>query len=211
MKIYRQDSHIFSLVAWTVICAAAAGVLFYHAPHIVSRSLRWTEYVGGAALLLLGPVSFLVYLLRARWIWVRVDPQKGIVVSDRYTIPWNAIQRIERKRPRFRKKSGPAEPGKAGDVGGGCVDVGGCGLDAGGVGAAALAVVLLLAAVLILWWLIVVVLIPLLVVPLLEVFAPFGDRIKIVGGKKTIVLRDLRGADEFLTEIGDRATISSDR
>ena len=44
-------------------------------------------------------------------------------------------------------------------------------------------------------------------VPLLEVFAPFGDRVKIVARGRSFVLRDLRGADAFLAEIRSRVQI----
>lgn len=207
MKAYRQDSHFVSLVAWALVCAAAAGVLFWHGYRIVDRALMWAEYVGGVALLVFGPIAFLVYILRARLVWIRVDPEGGIVVSDRYTIPWGEIDRIERRRPRLRKKAGPAEMGKTG-----VPDLGGCG-GCGDVGAAGEAVVVILAVLLILIalavviWLFVVVVIPLLLIPVLEVFAPLGDRIKIFAAGRKIVLRDLRDADGFLREVGNRVPV----
>lgn len=118
MRVYRQDAHLVSLVVWTLLCAVAACVLFYHSAHIVGRALFWTEVLGGAALLVFGPLGFVLYLLRARLVWVKVDPEQGIVVSDKYAIPWEEIQEIRRTRPRLRQKSGPAELGKMPDVGG---------------------------------------------------------------------------------------------
>ena len=44
-------------------------------------------------------------------------------------------------------------------------------------------------------------------VSLLEVFAPFGDRIKIVARGRSFVLRDLRGAEAFLAEIRSRVHV----
>lgn len=210
MRRWRQDSHLISLVAWAVLCAVAAGVLFTTGHRSVARSLHWTLVAGGAAFLFIGPVAFLVYAVRARLVWVSVDSERGINVADRYVIPWDGIVRVERKRPALRKKAGPAEMGKGiklGDVGSGC---GGCG-DIGGVGGSAgailVAVVLILLAVVVLYWLIVVVVVPLLIVPLLEVFAPAGDRIRIVGQERTLVLRDLRDADGFVAALRDRVQV----
>ena len=80
---------------------------------------------------------------------------------------------------------------------GGCVD-GGCFL---GIGEFAVAGLILLAALFAIWLLCFVV-IPLLLLPLLEVFAPFGDRIRIVTRRRgALVLRDLRDADEFVRRL----------
>lgn len=208
MRVYRQDAHIVSLVVWAVLCAVAACVLFYHSAHIVGRALFWTEVLGGAALLVFGPIGFILYLIRARLVWVRVDRERGVVVSDKYTIPWEEIEEIRRTRPRLRKKSGPAEMGKmpdVGDVGDGCS---GCGtIDGEGI-AIVLAIIVILVALVALIWLIFVVFIPLILVPVLEVFAPFGDRIKIVAKGRKLFLRDLRGADQFVEEVGTKARIS---
>jgi hypothetical protein len=207
MKTYRQNAHILSLVAWAMICAIAACVLFYHSARILNRSLMWIEIAGGIALLLVGPVAWVIYYARGRLVWIRAG-EEGIVVGDRYTIPWDRIRKVERRRPRLRKKTGPAQAGSMslGDIPSGC---GGCG-DLGAAGEAGLlllAVILIFIALIVLYWLIVLVLIPLVIVPVLEVFAPFGDRIRIVTEGRDLVLRDLRGADEFVAELRNRVRV----
>ena len=43
--------------------------------------------------------------------------------------------------------------------------------------------------------------------PVLEVFSPLGERVKIVAHGRKLVLRDLRDADAFLAEVGDRVPV----
>ncbi|MBI2933669.1 MAG: hypothetical protein HYY16_18655 [Planctomycetes bacterium] len=202
MKRYRQDSHIVSLVVWASLCAATAILLFAHSAKIIDRPLRFGEIAGGAALLIFGPVALTLYLARARWVWVGVDPQRGILVGGRRLISWNEILRVERAGPTFRKTAGPAqlapaEPPSLSD-GPGCLTYGFEGLAV---------VAFLILAVWVLFWLIFFVFIPLLIVPALEVFAPFGDRVKIVTRSGSIRLRHLREADEFLREVGQHVRV----
>jgi hypothetical protein len=56
-------------------------------------------------------------------------------------------------------------------------------------------------------WLLFFVFVPLLVVPILEVFAPFGDRIRIQARNRRLVLRDLRDADEFLSRVAPHCRV----
>src|SRR5262245_35352920 len=109
MKEYRQSSHTFSLVVWTVLCTLTAIVLFVHSHKVVSRALKVEEILGGVALLIFGPASLTVYLIRARRVWVAVLPDQGLSLSGRRVIPWDDIRSVVRIRPRFRQKSGPAE------------------------------------------------------------------------------------------------------
>lgn len=198
MREYRQDSHTGPLVAWALLCLAAAAFFFVHAGRITDRVLRLEEYAAAAGLLVLGPLVLAVYLYRARHVRVSIDRPRGLLVSGRDLIPWAAIVRVERRRPRLRKKSGPAEMSKLGDVSGGCIDIPGCGLELGELGAVALGVAILIAALFVIW-IFVLVVIPVFVIPLLEIFAPFGDRIRVITRKgRPLVLRDLRGADEFI-------------
>jgi hypothetical protein len=167
------------------------------------------EIAAGMALLLLGPVALTVYLVRSNLVWVGVDPEQGVVVRGRHLIPWSEIVRVERRRPRLRKGSGPPEfpaPPWARNPAS-CLDPVGCGGDLA-AGALELAVVFVLVlAFLVAFWLIFFVFIPLLVVPLLEVFAPFGDRVKIVARGRTLVLRDLSEADEFVRLVASRKPV----
>jgi hypothetical protein len=165
------------------------------------------------ALLILGPAALTVYLLRARKVWVSVDDSRGIVVSGRSVIAWEDILRVQRKRPSFRKGSGPAEVGTfepdavtegLSSASGGCLDAG-CFL---GIGEFAVAGLILFAALFAIWLLCFVV-VPLLLLPLLEVFAPFGDRIRIVTRRRgALVLRDLRDADEFVRRLSHHRPVN---
>jgi hypothetical protein len=207
MKEYRQDSHSFSLIFWAILCTATALVLFIHSHKVVSRALKVEEILGGVALLIFGPAALAAYLLRARHVWVSVDQIRGIVVGGRRVIGWDDIRRIERRRPFFRQSTGPAEvpplsSDLLGNAGWGCAD--GC-----FVGASELfAFVAIMAAALFAVWILCFVFVPLLVLPVLEVFAPFGDRFKIVTGRGTLVLRDLRDADEFMRQVQQRKPVT---
>jgi len=205
MKEYRQSSHAASLVFWAGLCTATAIVLFAHSHQVVSRALKVEEILGGVALLIFGPAALTVYLLRARHVWVSVDQIRGIVVSGKRVIAWEDIRGVERRRPAFRKSTGPAEVpplGKIGDPGLGCAD--GCAIG----GSELFAFVAIVLAALFALWIICFVFIPLVILPVLEVFAPFGDRITIrTRGMRSLVLRDLRDADEFLRAVELRTPV----
>jgi len=206
MKQYRQNSHTRSLILWAVLCTATAIVLFVHSNKVVSRALKVEEILSGVALLMFGPAALAVYLLRARHVWVSVDNVRGLVVGGRRVIPWEEIQRIERKKPAFRKDTGPAEIKPLHEDAATLAANLGCeGCLAGIVEAFAL-VVLIFAAFFAIWLLFFVV-VPLILIPILEVFAPFGDRFKIVTRKGTLVLRDLHEADEFQQQIEQRMRV----
>lgn len=198
---YRQNSHVVALIAWAVLCSSAAAVLFV-------TGHRSAAMIGGAALLVFGPAALVVYVLRANLVWVKVDPEKGIVVGGSRVIPWSEIERIERRRPRLRRTTGSAEAGSLGtdrSCLGGCD---GCIVVDGEAALLGLGAVLLAGAVIFLFWLVFLVVVPLIIVPVLEVFAPLGDRIRIVTAKRVLVLRDLRDADAFLAEVRPRVPIS---
>lgn len=207
MKEYRQNSHTRSLVFWAILCTATAVVLFFHSHKVVSRALKVEEILSGVALLVFGPAAMTAYLLRARHVWVSVDQLRGIVVSGRRVIPWDDIRSVERHRPALRRSTGPTEvqPIDA-DAAGLAANVGceGC-----FVGASELfALVGLLLAAFFAVWLVLFVFVPLIVVPLLEVFAPFGDRFKIHTRRGTLVLRDLRDADDFMRQVEQRKPVT---
>jgi hypothetical protein len=48
------------------------------------------------------------------------------------------------------------------------------------------------------------------ILPVQEVFIPFGDLIKIRTGKGTLVSRDLSDADEFMSRIGEHVRVFSE-
>jgi hypothetical protein len=208
MKEYRQNSHAGSLIFWTVLCSATAAVLFVHSNQIVSRALRIEEILAGIALLIFGPLAFTVYLIRARKVWVGFRPDEGLVLGGNRLIPWDEIYRVERRRPVLRRSSGPVQISEVPSAatlgqGWGCADYG-C---LAGIGELFIGVLVLIAAVYLLW-IIFFVLVPLLLLPLLEVFAPFGDRIKIHTRRGALVLRDLRDADEFMRQVSLRRPVT---
>jgi hypothetical protein len=206
MKEYRQNSHRGSLIFWAILCTATALVLFVHSGKVVSRALKVEEILGGVALLMFGPAALAVYLLRARQVWISVDNVRGLVMSGRRVIPWEEIQRIERKRPTFRKSTGPAEITPLHEDAAQFASNVGCEGCFVGVAELFIVVILILAAFLAIW-LLFFVFVPLIVIPVLEVFAPFGDRFKIVTRRGTLVLRDLREADEFQQQVEQRMRV----
>ena len=206
MKEYRQNSHARSLIFWAILCTATAIVLFVHSNKVVSRALKVEEILAGVALLMFGPAALAVYLLRARHVWVSVDNVRGIVVSGRRVIPWEEIRRVERKRPVFRKETGPAEVKPLSEDAATLAANLGCEGCFTGIAEAFVLVALIFAAFFAIWLLFFVV-VPLILIPVLEVFAPFGDRFKIVTRKGTVVLRDLHDADDFQQQIEQRTRV----
>ena len=198
MKEYRQDSHTGPLVVWAVLCLLTALFLFAHAGRIVDRMLRTEEVLLAVGLLIVGPMGLATYLYRARHVWVSVVSD-GLLVSGKHLVPWEDIVRVERRPPRLRSTSGPPRvpEGVAWPV-----DDGGCLLELGAVGVA-VGVLLLALAVL---WAIVAIVVPLLFIPVLEIYAPFGDRMRIHRRRgRPITLRDLRDADELLARLARRS------
>jgi hypothetical protein len=206
MKQYRQNAHTWSLVFWALLCTATAIVLFTHSGKVVSRTLKVEEILGGVALLMFGPAALAVYLLRARHVWVSVDNVRGLVVSGRRVIPWEDILKVERKRPSFRKTSGPAEIASLSEDASNLATNWGCEGCFAGLVEGFIFVTLIFAAFFAIW-LLFFVLVPLIVIPVLEVFAPFGDRFKIVTRRRTLVLRDLHDADEFQRQVEQRTRV----
>jgi hypothetical protein len=204
---YRQDAHVASLSVWTLLCAGTATVLFIHSDRLLSRPLQIAEILGGFALLVLGPMALAVYLYRSRHVWVSVDRERGIRVGEKGFIAWQDIERIERRCPRLRSKAGPAEIPSLGDLTGKnswCADVFLCMTQSGPLVLAFFLVLLALPF----FWAIFVVFIPLVIVPVVEVFAPLGDRLVItVREGRPLLLRDLRNADGFLTEVRGRLPV----
>lgn len=210
MKEYRQNSHTFSLVLWTVLCSATAAVLFVHSHRIVNRLLKVEEILAGFALLIFGPAALAAYLIRAQRVWVSINPARGLLLSGRRTIAWEDVIEVRRQRPSFRKGSGPAEVASMNlnpaDINpGGCVDPG-CFEGFGVIVGVFLLIVAAISAV----WLIFFVFVPVIVVPVLEVFAPFGDRITVITRRGRFVFRDLRGADEFMREVSEHRPVAVD-
>ena len=220
MQEYRQNAHVISLFIWSVLCVAVAIILFVHSTEIIDRGLRWAEIVGGVVLLVIGPVGLAIYLIRVETLWVSVDSERGILVNGKRLIRWEEIVRVDRRRPRLRSSTGPAEIAEfkspfgedeesngtssgSGNSGGGkgCVDP-----DAA---LFLLAIIIILAALLLAIWLIFFVFIPLVIVPVIEVFSPWGSHVTIVRRKwkRNLLLRNLRDPDGFLAEIRSRVPI----
>jgi len=206
MKEYRQNSHTGSLVFWAILCTATALVLFLHSNKVVSRALKVEEILAGTALLIFGPAALAVYLYRARHVWVSVDNVRGIVVSGRRVIPWDEIRTVERRRPLFRKTTGPTEITPIHEDAAKLAANLGCEGCIAGIAEAFILVALILAAFFA-FWLVFFVVLPLIVIPVLEVFAPFGDRFKIVTRTGTLVLRDLRDGDRFMQAVALRKPV----
>jgi hypothetical protein len=208
MKEYRQNSHSYSLVFWALLCTATAVFIFIHSHHLISRRLRIEETLVGVMFLILGPAAMAAYLVRARAVWVSLAAD-GLVISGGRTIPWKEMREVSRRRPLLRKTTGPAQVAEFKgadtimDASGGCINPG-C---LAGFGEVIMGV-LLIAAFAVAVWLVFFVFVPLVILPVLEVFTPFGDVIKIRMGRRTLVLRDLSDADEFMAKIGERVRVA---
>lgn len=208
MRECRQDSHVFPLAAWAALCALTAVVLFVHSGRVASRALRIEEVAAGAGLLVVRPAALAVYIWRARRLWVGMDPERGLVVNGKYLLPWEEIRWIERRRPRLRGESGPARMREVSwpELDSGNPSGWGCWLLAEAGGVAAGIVVLALAAFA-LCWLVFALVIPVLMIPAVEVLLPLGDRIRVVAWTRDLVLRDLRGAEDFIAEVRSRVRV----
>jgi amino acid transporter len=200
---FRQDAHLVSLIVWAVLSAGVAVFLFVHSKTIVDRDWQLNEIAAGGFLLLFGPVALGLYILRARLMWVEVDPDRGLVLNGSTLIPWADVDHIERKCPLFRKSTGPAQLTQGFDpsaiAADGCFPTG-CAVSEGEGLLLAGGIILLFAAFFVIWF-VVFVFIPLIAVPVIEVFAPLGDRIRIVGKHRSLLLRDLRHADRFIESV----------
>jgi hypothetical protein len=221
MKEYRQNAHVRSLVVWAVLCVVVAVILFDPSGKYLERELRWVEIVGGVLLLIVGPVGLAVYLIRVETHWVSVDSERGILVRGKRLIPWDEIVRIDRRRPRLRSSTGSAkipefkfpfgedEQGEGTTTGSGNSGCGnGCVPSEAGL--LLLAIIIILLALLLAIWLIFFVFIPLVIVPVIEVFSPWGSRVTIVRRKwkHNLLLLNLRDPDGFLAEIDSRVAIN---
>jgi hypothetical protein len=209
MKEYRQNVHRYSLIFWAVLCTATAVFCFVQSHHLISRRLRIEETLAGVMFLILGPAALTAYEVRSRRVWVGLS-EEGLVISGQLTIPWEEIREVRRRRPLLRKSTGPAQvsgfdPSDIPASTGGCIDVG-CFSSLSEIFIAILLVIAVAFAV----WVVVFVFIPLVVVPVLEVFVPFGDRIRIRTRRRTLLLRDLSDADEFLAKLGRHVRVSAD-
>lgn len=187
-------------MAWALLCVVAGGILVHRSAEIASRPLRLTQTVGGLGMLLLGPAALAVYLFRARTVWVVVDHTHGLRVRGLHLIPWDGIVRIEHRRPRLWRAHGtpPIRPMKTG----GSVDAWelfwfGC-LGNAMPGLALIGLMLLAFGV---FLVVSFLLLSVLVIPMLEVFTPLGDRVTIILRERSLVLRDLHNIEEFLREL----------
>ncbi|MBI2900880.1 MAG: hypothetical protein HYY17_11905 [Planctomycetes bacterium] len=190
---YRQDSHLLSLLSWFLFSTLCAGIYVYWRTQ-TNPPLRVVEIASIAVVLGVGLFSFVVYWLRSRTNWVVIDSEKGLVVSEREVISWSDLLRVERRTPVFRSSTGPLEAPawtRPRSTDGVDVAVDAAILLLGGrnrPGRGGCTGLLYLFAFVAL-------------MPILEVWLPFGDRITIHHRNGTLVLRDLRGAGEFLDSI----------
>jgi hypothetical protein len=207
VKEYRQNVHRYSLLFWALLCTSTAVFCFVHSHHLISRRLRIEETLAGVLFLILGPAALTAYEVRSRLVWVSLSDD-GLVISGGRTIPWEEIREVQRRRPLLRSSAGPArspgfDPGDLASSTGGCMDIG-CFSSLSEI----FIVILLIVAVAFAVWVIAFVFIPLVIIPVLEVFVPFGDRIRIRTGRRTLLLRDLSDADEFVAAIGKHVRVS---
>jgi len=194
MKQYRQDLHSESLGYWFHFWFFGGLALLFQTPRCCCILL-------GIGTLAVGFALTFIYDYRASHYWLSVLPEQGIGFAGRGVIRWEEIRSVERRRSILRRWiAAPSSPHSL-------------------EGGFSLAVVLImfsnpLGGPLtwpggILWVLAlgvgILTALRSLLVPLLEVLFPIGDRIRIHHGIGVpLVLRDLRDADAFLLEVNRR-------
>ncbi len=184
MRTYRVGDTMGPLLWWNVILALVILVLLLAAEESRSQE-RTTLYAAAAAAILLGPVALTAYL--ARYFRVRVAlGRDGVVLSERYEIPWSEVRSVERRgwRP------GAWNPFERFEMTG-CSWV--------FVILLFKVVVFILVAVLVVWFLRVV------VVPVLVLYSPWHSRVVIgLADGTRLVYRDLRDAEDFVWRLSLR-------
>jgi hypothetical protein len=205
MKTWRQDLHVIPLGGWALLCIITAFAIFDHRHGRGLPPFRILELLVGVAILIVAPTVFAIYLWRARSVWVKLDPAKGLVLPGGGLIAWESIRRVRRKRPRFdrKKMTVPRPPPREGQPPpregiDGIVEMG---LNlSGGI---SLAVFVITTAMTV-----VVTVTTLFLIPVLEVLTPFGERFTIeTTSGRPLVLRDLRDADAFADELSRRVPV----
>jgi hypothetical protein len=93
MRIFRAGATLGRLLWWNAMVVPIAAALFLAAPD-ERPGERPALYATAGILALLGPVSFLAYLIR--WMIVRVGIDRdGLVLSNRWRIGWEEIRDVE--------------------------------------------------------------------------------------------------------------------
>jgi hypothetical protein len=177
------------LLAWTLISIPV--IAGFVAEGLDGRTdERWIWFGVAGATILLGPLSFLVYLARYVLVRVAIRPT-GLLLSKRRELPWERIERIELRGWLPGGWNPFTKP-----------DLGGCGWLAVLLLFKALAMILLVALVV---WILRVVFLPVFVL-----YSPWHSRVEIrLDTGARLVYRDLADAEEFVDHV--RSRIGRDR
>ena len=117
MRKFRPGATWFQFLIWTATLLVA-GILFErHA--LRGAENPWVFHVLFTACLVLGPVAFIAHLVRRHLVWVEII-EEGLRLSGRRTIPWDAIEKIERRRGPFMTRGSIEDLSDSG----GCLDLG---------------------------------------------------------------------------------------
>jgi hypothetical protein len=189
MRTYRMGATIGPLLAWTLISIPV--IAGFVAEGLDGRTdERWVWFGVAGSTILLGPLSFLVYLARYVLVRVAIGPT-GLLLSKRRELPWERIERIEIRG----WLPGGWNPFSK-------LEIGGCGWVA--VAFLFKVVLAILFVVLVVWILRVVFL------PVFVLYSPWQSRVEILlDTRARLVYRDLADAEEFVDHV--RSRIGRDR
>lgn len=202
MKRYRQSEHLVPLGVWSGLCLCAAVFLVSRAPYVEGPG-RVACLLGALALLLFGPAALAVAIVRASLFWVAVDRERGIVLNGRAVVPWEEIVRVER-RPSLLERFSKSNVSMKGCLGLGVLTVAMLNRKTVRYSFTPFLVCL---AIGVGWFVLVFFLLPFLLIPVLEVFGPFAEKIVVVTRSGRVVLGDLRESEEFVTSVRSRVPV----
>lgn len=200
MRTFRPGATILPLLIWTLLVGVTAFFVERHALGLPRGSgERWIAQLIFAACMVLGPAVFVAHLVRRARISVAVDPACGLVLSGRKTIPWEAIDRVERRAgpfrggnifARFGRKGGEDRTGAA-MIG---ADAAFEGCFWGAIAPEGCAIGLALVAVFGLIWVV--------FLPVLSLLSPWHARVILhLKGGERIIYRDLEQDEEFAERV----------
>lgn len=101
-RVFRPGGTLLPLFVWALLTGAAAALAIHTGLHRPEGSdARKVAWLIALIAIVFGPVAFVAHLARACLVTVCVDPDRGLVLSGRRTIPWRDVRSVEVRRPAF--------------------------------------------------------------------------------------------------------------
>lgn len=188
-EVFRSGSHLAVCVVAALLFGPVAVLLGAYA---LGRGTSPVDRAGTGALaalaLLLGPIPCFVQILRRKFLWVRVEPDQGLVTSGGRLVPWGSIQSVEVRKGALTLLTPSAE------------ELGvlfprrGLGCAGSHLGC----------------WLLLALLFGCVVFPVLSLLSPWHPRVTVtLSGGERLVYRDLEHDDRFRRIVEKRAREAS--